>query len=219
MGLDSDGNERVARAARPWLALAGQAHLGAVFHPGGQLQVDGLPIGQGNPLGCPGGRIGQRYAQLVSHVGALGRRSRPSAIAEGTGSAAAKATAPAEQAFEDVAKVDPGVIAAAKAFEPVGAEAALAARAAKAPGAAAKAIAGGVAVDIDLAPVEPGALVLVGQEVIGAGHFRKALRGLGIVGIAVRVELLRQLAIGGLDVLLARAARYAQDRIGIGHAS
>jgi hypothetical protein len=51
------------------------------------------------------------------------------------------------------------------------------------------------------------ALVLVRQQVVGLGHVREALGGLGVVGVAVGVQRLGRLAVGGLDVLLVRAAQ------------
>ena len=72
-----------------------------------------------------------------------------------------------------------------------------------------------VAVGVDLAAVEPRALVLVGEQVVGLGHVREALGGLGVVLVAVGMQLLGELAVGGLDVLLARAALNAQGRIRI----
>src|SRR5258708_22741580 len=73
-----------------------------------------------------------------------------------------------------------------------------------------------IAIDVDLAAIETRALVLVGQQVIGARNLAEPLGGLWIVRVAVRVQFLGELAIGGLDVLLAGAARYAQSRIGVG---
>ena len=39
----------------------------------------------------------------------------------------------------------------------------------------------------------------------------------GIVLVVIGVQLLGELAIGGLDVLFARVAGHAQDRIGVCH--
>ena len=103
-----------------------------------------------------------------------------------------------------------GIRPAAEAGHILGTEAALSAT--KSP-AAAKA--GGVAVHVDLAPVETGALVGVGQQVVGVGDLREAFTRFGIILIAVGVELLGQLAVGGLDVLLAGSAGHAQNGVGI----
>jgi hypothetical protein len=75
----------------------------------------------------------------------------------------------------------------------------------------------GVAVGVDLAAVETGALVLVAQQVIGLGDVGETLRRLRIVLVAIGVQFLGKLAVGGLDVLLARVAGNAQGGIGIGH--
>src|SRR6185295_10704268 len=48
-------------------------------------------------------------------------------------------------------------------------------------------------------------------------HVREALGGLGVVLVAVGMQLLGEFAVGGLDVLLGRRAGYAKGRIGIGH--
>ena len=129
------------------------------------------------------------------------------------------AAAAAEQAFEDIAEVDPFGTAAEAAHALAGAEPALAgakpARAAAAPAEAERHRR--IPVDIDLAAIESGALVLVGQQVIGLGHLGETLGRLGVPRIAIGVQFLGELAIGALDVLLGRAARNAQDRVGIGH--
>ena len=150
------------------------------------------------------------------HIGTLWRGAVLAAKA-----AAAKTTArapSAKQPLEHVAKVDafgasmsPG---AAKAGHVVGPKAALP-TAKSAAATIAGAIAGGVAVHVDLAPVETGALVGIRQQIIGVGDFRKALARLGVILVAVGVQFLGQLAIGGLDVLLGCAAGHAQYGIGI----
>src|SRR5690606_11170301 len=66
-----------------------------------------------------------------------------------------------------------------------------------------------VAIGIDLAAVETRPLVLVRQQVVGFGHFGEASRRLGVVLIAVGMQFLGESPIGGLDVLLARAALHA----------
>ena len=116
----------------------------------------------------------------------------------------------AEQPFENIAEVRAARVETAARLA---AEAATrtAAAPAKAEGR------GRIAIAVNFPPVEPGALVLVGQQVIGVGNGGKLLRRLGIVLVPVRMKLLGQLAIGGLDVRLAGAAGYAQSGIGIGH--
>ena len=75
-----------------------------------------------------------------------------------------------------------------------------------------------IALLVDLAPVILGAFVLVRQDVIGAGDLGEALGRLGIVLVLVGVQLLGELAIGLLDLGLARAPRDVQLGIEIGHA-
>jgi hypothetical protein len=148
-------------------------------------------------------RIGQRNLEAVLDVAA----TRGRALASAGARAATHAAASAEQAFEDVAEVHR--LAAAET---------LGAKAARPPPPGPPPYPKppiGIAVDVDLAAIELGALVLVGQQVIGARHFAEALGRLGIVLVGVGVQLLGELAIGGLDVLLARAARNAQDGIWI----
>jgi len=118
----------------------------------------------------------------------------------------------AEEALEQVGDIHPFLLAA-ETLEPVVAEAALAAPTESTPAKGA----GRIAIGVDLAPVEPGPLVLVGQEVIGPGHLAEALGCLGVVLVPVGVKLLGELAIGGLDVLLARAASHPQGRVWICH--
>src|SRR3546814_964744 len=50
MVLDGDGDDAVARTARPRLPLAGEPHLGAGLDPGGELEVDRLAVGQRDAL-------------------------------------------------------------------------------------------------------------------------------------------------------------------------
>ena len=211
MWLELDRDDGIARPARSRLALAGKPHLGAVFNPGGQLEVDRLAVGQGDALGGAGRRIGQRDAQLVLHTGTFGcgplaRTAKP---------ATTTATS-AEQPVENVADVDAFSPAPAIIF---GAKTALSAAVEPArPGglAIAKAHAG-IALGVDFAAVEAGALVLVGQQIVRAGDDRKAFGRLGIILVAIGVQFFGELAIGRLDVFLARVARYAQGRIWISH--
>src|SRR5690606_26749240 len=125
--------------------------------------------------------------------------------AEAAGPGAARAAHSAEQPLEDVPEVD--VVAHAETLEIVRRRPV--ARAGVAEAAAAEASAewhGRIAVGVDLAAVEARALVLVRQQVVGLGHLREALGGLRVVLVAVGMELLGQLAVGGLDVLLGRTA-------------
>ncbi len=57
------------------------------------------------------------------------------------------------------------------------------------------------------------ALVGVGQDRVGLGRFLELLLGGLVAGIAIGVVLQRELAVGALDVLVARVARDAQDGV------
>jgi hypothetical protein len=72
-----------------------------------------------------------------------------------------------------------------------------------------------VALGVDLAAVELGALVLVAEQVVGARRRREFLGRLRIVLVAIGMQLLGELAIGLLDLGLARAAGYTECRIGV----
>ena len=195
----------------PLLALAAQPHLRAAFDAGRELQVDGLAVRERDALRLQGGRVLERHAQAIGDIGALGRRCR--AAAEAGGEAAATAAAPAsEQALENVAEI----AAVGAEIEPAGAAAeSTAAARSPAPGTEAERR-GRIAVRVDLAAIELGALVLVVQQVIGGRHLAEALRRLRIVLVAIRVQLLRELAIRFLDVGLARSASDVQHGIWIG---
>src|SRR3546814_6321303 len=58
---------------------------------------------------------------------------------------------------------------------------------------------------------------LVRQEVIGVRHLREFFRGFRIVRIPVGMQFLGKIAIGLLDIGLARIPRYPQNRIWISH--
>src|SRR3546814_9760442 len=74
-----------------------------------------------------------------------------------------------------------------------------------------------MSVAVNFGPVERRALVLVHQEVIGVRHLREFFRGFRIVRIPVRMQFLGKVAIGLLDIGLARIPRYPQNRIWISH--
>src|SRR5690606_27469048 len=121
--------------------------------------------------------VDEGHAQAVGDVRTLARRGRAPLLAEAAAHAARSPRAPhaaAEQSFEDVAQVDALV---GKSLEVLRTETALAA--ARAAGKSAAAHAGEgigrIAVRVDLAAVEAGALVLVAQQVVGLRHLREAL--------------------------------------------
>src|SRR3546814_9106989 len=66
---------------------------------------------------------------------------------------------------------------------------------------------GGIAVAVDLAAVILRALRLVGQQVVRLGDVGEFLRRLGIVLVLVGMQFLGELAIGGLDLRIARTLR------------
>src|SRR3546814_2090579 len=74
-----------------------------------------------------------------------------------------------------------------------------------------------ISVAVNFAPVELRALVFVHQEVIGVRHLREFFRGFRIVRIPVGMQFLGKIAIGLLDIGLARIPRYPQNRIWISH--
>src|SRR3546814_14124921 len=76
-----------------------------------------------------------------------------------------------------------------------------------------------MSVAVNFGPVERRALVLVHQEVIGVRHLREFFRGFRIVRIPVGMQFLGKIAIGLLDIGLARIPRYPQNRIWISHRS
>ncbi len=213
MRHDLDRDEGVARAARTRLALARQPHLRAVLDARGQFQVDRLAVAQRDPLRGERGGVDEGDAQAIGDVGAL--RARLLATTEAAGKPAAAGLTPAEQPFEDVGHVR--AFAAEVELLPLEAPT-HATRSAGARTAAAEAERrGGIAVAVDLAAVEARALVLVGQQVVGARHLAEPLGRLRIVLVAVRVQLLGELAISFLDVGLGRAPRDAQGLVRIGH--
>ena len=61
------------------------------------------------------------------------------------------------------------------------------------------------------------ALLLVGEQVIGAGDGGEELRRIGFVLIAIGVQFLGELAIRLLDLVFARPARHAKQLVRIGH--
>jgi hypothetical protein len=213
--LHGDRHDRVAMPAGALLALAGKAHLRAGLDADRELEIDRLAIGKRDALRLERGGIGKRNAEAIGDVGAARLLLIAAAETEAAGKTAAAAalcTTP-EQPFEDIAHIG---FAAAEiellAMLAIGAEPACP-RATRS-----ETIGRGrIAVTVDLTAIEAGTLVLVGQQVIGRGDLRKPFRCLGIVLVAVRMQLLGELAIRLLDVRLARGALHAQYLIGIRH--
>ena len=55
------------------------------------------------------------------------------------------------------------------------------------------------------------ALVAVGEHRVGLGRFLEAVFRRGVAGVSIRMVLLRELPVGGLDRLVVRVAGDAQD--------
>src|SRR3546814_4912124 len=90
MVLDGDGDDAVARTARPRLPLAGEPHLGAGLDPGGELEVDRLAVGQRDALHRLRRRVEEGNGEAIGDVGALlWRRGAPAEAAERTAAAGA----------------------------------------------------------------------------------------------------------------------------------
>ena len=68
---------------------------------------------------------------------------------------------------------------------------------------------------VNLAAIKLRALILVGEQIICLGRLRELLSRLGVIRIAVRMELLGELAIRALDLFFRGRARHAKGRIGI----
>jgi hypothetical protein len=80
-----------------------------------------------------------------------------------------------------------------------------------------KALEAGLAFGVDLAPIELGALLLVAQNFVGRIDLRKLGLRLRVAAMAVGMVLLGELAIGALDLSLARGAAESQNIIGVAH--
>ena len=209
MRLDLDRQDRIARAARTLLALAGQLHLRAGLDPGGELEVERLAVCERHALRLQRRRLDERHLQAIRGILALGLRAPTEAAGEPAAAATLRA---AEQPFEDVAHVGP----AGAALIAFAAEAAAGLRSPAATAAKAERRRG-VAVAVDLAAIEPRALVLVVQQVVRVGDRAEPLRRLRIVLVAIGMKLLRELAVRLLDVGFGRVARYTQSLVRIGH--
>ena len=202
MAFDRDSDNRIAAAAGPRLTLAAKFHLGPVLDACGQFEVDRLAVGQRDSLRRTRGGIGQADLEPVGDVIALWRCApAPTHPAARRAAHASRTPAAAEDALEDIGNVDAFIAAAAaKGIAPT------AAKTAGPKTAACAKRTGRIALAINFAAIKGRALVLVGEQIIGAGHVAEALGRLGIVLVAIGVELFGELAIGGLDVLLARAS-------------
>jgi hypothetical protein len=140
-----------------------QAHLRAVLHPGGKFQVDGLAIGQRDPLvRTVAASVRARAGGSAHRRGAAAARAAP--FAKAAGARTARTPALPNNAFKDITEIHAFLCEAAEIL--AGSRPGPRRdghRAVEAPAHAAK-WAGRVAVAVDLAPVEPGALVGVRQQ-------------------------------------------------------
>jgi len=82
---------------------------------------------------------------------------------------------------------------------------------------AAEALETGLALTIDLAAVERLALLVVADDFVSRVQFGKTRRRLGVVLVGVGMQLLGELAEGGLDLRLARALGHPQNGVGVTH--
>src|SRR3546814_18342821 len=98
MVLDGDGDDAVARTARPRLLLAGEPHLGAGLDPGGELEVDRLAVGQLDALHRMRRRVEDGNGEEIGDVGALiwGRGATPQTAAATTAARPETAAPPRE---------------------------------------------------------------------------------------------------------------------------
>src|SRR5260221_9390807 len=210
---DLDRHNRVAAAAGPLLALAGEADAGAVLETLRELQVDRLAVSERDPLRLQRDRILERDLQPVCHVGTLLRGASTLAkSAERAAGGAAARRAP-EKTLEQIAEIG-GIAAATAEVEILESAARLGpspARLVAAEAAAKRHLR--VTLLVDLAAVVAGALVLVRQQIVGLRYFPETLGCVGIVLVAVGVKLLGEAAIGLLDLGLGRAALQAQPLV------
>src|SRR5262249_48851395 len=73
------------------------------------------------------------------------------------------------------------------------------------------------AAGVDLAAVDARPLLRIGQQVVGSPDPLGLLLDALVAGVEIRMQLLRQLPVGLLDVVWAGALRHAEDFIGSRH--
>lgn len=191
--LDQGIAGRTFAKSRP--ALAGQAQDLPVFEPGRNGHVQGAAIRQGEP---PHGaeRGGQEIdAERITRVRALGVEIGAGAPAEGLGEDPVQVLG-IEGLLGPV--LGPARVVAEVAIELTCGRLLLAR-------------------GVDLAPIEAGALLRIGQQGIGRGDRLETLFGFLLARIEVGVMQLGELAIARPDLRLRRGSRYAQQFIGIIH--
>ena len=197
--LDEGIAGRRAAAARQALALQAQGLAGV--GAGRQLHVQRLAVGQLQALLGAEHRFQERHAHLIADIGALqldrcrrgpcrSRRSRRTGRRRIRSSSTSK----------------PKLRAAALLRRPPPGRTAGIART-RAAGRSRRSRRGRICA----------AWSAIAQEIVGGGGLLELRLDLLVAGIEVGVQLLGELAIGALDVLVARAARHAQDFVRIGH--
>ena len=173
-----------------------------------ELEVDRLAVRERDPLRLERRRIDERYGQPIGDVGALSAARARAGRKPPNAAAAAPAAATAEQAFEQVAEI--GRVASKAALEAV--ERRRFAPRTRPPPPPKPPEAERhlrIALLVDLAAVVLGALVLVGQQIVGGRHLAEALGGVWIVLVAVGMKLLGEAAVRLFDLRFARAALHA----------
>src|SRR6185369_15839059 len=133
--------------------------------------------------------------QPVSDIGALPRRRGALAKTAKAPSALASRRCRTEQAFEQIAEIAGVGAAEVEILEPLrSARARLRPSRITAEASTERHLR--IAVLVDLAAIIARTLVLVGQKIVGRGDLREALGGLGIVRVAVGVQLLGETPVG-----------------------
>ena len=207
---DAHRHQRVARLAAhdAGLALAFQADLLAILHARRHANFQRAAARQRDARACAPRRLLQRNRHRCVHIGAVGGLARARAAG-----LARRATGIGEQLGKNVGGVEALRAAAAAAhveFE------ILEARRAASRTRPFEPVEFRLAVGVDLAAVEGGALLVVAEQIVGLGRLVEALLGARILGL-VGVVGLGQLAVGLFDVVDACRLGQAQYLIWIAH--
>src|SRR5262245_5404568 len=218
MGRDIDRDQRVAgrTAAKAGIPLPLETNLLAVSEAGRNLDLDLLAVGKVDATRPALGGFRQRDGDLNPDI--LAAAARGEILELEIRASAARMLA--EHALENV-------VDAAKAAGPAGRAASvgppgerlepLEAATRMARMGALEAMETRLALGIDLAAVEGLALRLVTEDFVGGIELGKLHRRLGVVLVGVGMKLLGQLAVGLLDVVLARRPRHPQNLVGVSH--
>src|SRR5260370_19699412 len=205
MRRDMHFDQRIARraAAEPGLALALEPQDLPIGDASGDRYVERLP-----PAGLHGAEIQPLLgaARRLEEIDGEGEGAVGAAHPEGAPAARAAAASRllAEQVGEDIAEIvlgDAAFLVVFGALRPFGV--------APIGGAFRPLLAGRV----DLAAIEARALLGVGEQLVGGADRLEACLRLLVPGVEVGVILLGELAVGAADLLGARIALDAEDRI------